>query len=129
MRIRLFLCLALLVFLVSFAAVVVDDAVAKGCMAGGCHQQLTQVKYMHGPVAAEMAGVKGCEMCHVLSGRQCSASRGGSYKVKIKGLCVTCHDKGAGTQHSAKEIESKCLKCHGPHGSDKSRYMLRDRAR
>lgn len=98
---------------------------AKGCMNGGCHQELTKVKYMHGPVAAEMAGVNACEMCHVPAGAKCTSSKGGSYKVKSKGLCATCHVKGTGTQHSDKEIEAKCLKCHDPHGSDVSRHMLR----
>ena len=124
MRSRLFFCLALTVFFVIFS-VTVDEAIAKGCMNGGCHQGLTKVKYMHGPVAAEMAGANGCEMCHVSSGVKCSVGRGGSYNIKTKGLCVTCHAKGTGTRHSDKEIESKCLKCHYPHGSDISRHMLR----
>ena len=98
---------------------------AKGCMNGGCHQELTRVKYMHGPVAAEMAGVNACEMCHIPAGARCSSGKGGSYKLKGKGLCATCHGKGTGTQHSDKEIESKCLSCHNPHGSDVSRYMLK----
>lgn len=114
----------LLVFLVIVTGTVAE-AVAKGCMAGGCHQELVQVKYMHGPVAAEMAGVNGCEMCHVPGGVKCSVQRAGSYVLKGKGLCETCHVKGAGTQHSAAEIETQCLQCHDPHGSDFSRYMLR----
>ena len=124
MRSGLFFCFALTVFFV-ISSVTVADVVAKGCMDGGCHQELTKVKYMHGPVAAEMAGVNGCKMCHLSSGAKCSASRAGSYKIKTKGLCVTCHAKGAGTQHSAKEIESKCLNCHNPHGSNVSPQMLR----
>lgn len=113
--------------LVSLAIMVatVATAVAKGCMAGGCHQELAQVKYMHGPVAAEMAGVSGCVMCHLPGGEKCAVQRAGSYTIKSKGLCVTCHVKGAGTQHSVAEIEAKCLQCHDPHGSDLSRYMLR----
>ena len=111
-----------------FGAVSLANAgivLAKGCMDGGCHQELTRVKYMHGPVAAELAGVNGCEMCHVPAGAKCSPGKGGKYQTKGKGLCVTCHVKGTGTQHSAKEIESKCLKCHDPHGSIVSRHMLR----
>lgn len=124
MQSRLFFYGVLVVTLIIFN-VVIDEAVAQGCMNGGCHQELVKVKYMHGPVAAEMAGVNGCKMCHIPTGAKCSAGRGGSYKIKVKGLCVTCHAKGAGTQHSAKEIESKCLNCHSPHGSAISRYMLR----
>ena len=122
-RIVLLCLLALFFGVVSIAAA--SKVVAKGCMNGGCHQELIKVKYMHGPVAAELAGVNACEMCHVPAGAKCSSSKGGNYKIKSKGLCATCHVKGTGTQHSAKEIESKCLKCHDPHGSDVSRHMLR----
>ena len=119
-----FLCLLTVLFgIVSFAGA--TKVAAKGCMNGGCHQELTKVKYMHGPVAAEMAGVNACEMCHVTTGAKCSSKKAGSYKLKGKGLCATCHASGTGTQHSAKEIESKCLNCHDPHGSDVSRHMLR----
>lgn len=116
--------LALLTFL-AILLVNITEAVARGCMDGGCHQELVKVKYMHGPVAAEMAGVNGCEMCHIPSGVKCSANSAGSYILKSKGLCVTCHAQGVGTQHSAAEIENKCLQCHAPHGSTFSRYMLR----
>ena len=102
-----------------------SDAQAKGCMAGGCHQKLTNVKYMHGPVAAEMAGVKACEICHVPVRSKCSSKKAGKFKLKSKGLCLTCHVKGTGSQHSSGAIAAKCLKCHSPHGSDSSSQMLR----
>lgn len=124
MRGNLFSGFFVMVFIGIFT-LTVAEAVAKGCLNGGCHQELVQVKYMHGPVAAEMAGVNGCEMCHAPVGAKCSVGRAGGYQIKIKGLCVTCHAKGTGTQHSAKEIEAKCLQCHDPHGSESSRYMLR----
>ena len=124
MRRIVLLCLfSLFVGAVSFANPA--KVAAKGCMNGGCHQELMDVKYMHGPVAAELAGVNACEMCHVPAGAKCSSKKGGSYKLKGKGLCATCHAKGTGTQHSDKQVESKCLKCHDPHGSDVSRHMLR----
>ena len=97
----------------------------QGCLSGNCHQALTKVKYMHGPVAAEMAGVKACEMCHVSAGAKCSSNKAGKFRLKSKALCSTCHVKGTGTQHSEKEIKAKCLKCHDPHGSDVSPHMLR----
>ena len=118
------LCLLSLLFGIGSVATA-TKAEAKGCMNGGCHQELTEVKYMHGPVAAEMAGVNACEMCHVPAGARCSSSKGGSYKLKGKGLCAICHSAGTGTQHSDKTIASKCLNCHDPHGSDVSRHMLR----
>lgn len=114
-----------LLFCLATFSVAAGGAAAAGCMAGGCHQGLTRFKYMHGPVAAELAGANGCAMCHEPAGAKCSVGRGGRYRLKGKGLCVACHAKGAGSQHSAKEIESKCLKCHHPHGSNVSQYLLR----
>ena len=113
---------ATLFLLVLFSASV---ASAKGCMTGSCHQSLTKVKYMHGPVAAEMAGVKACVMCHVPAGSTCSAKKGGKFKLKSKDLCQICHVKGTGSQHSSAGVAAKCLKCHSPHGSDNSPQMLR----
>ncbi|MEN8143174.1 MAG: cytochrome c3 family protein [Thermodesulfobacteriota bacterium] len=123
MRIRVFLCL-----LLAFSVLVVagaDAAPGMGCLTGDCHQQLTATEYVHGPVAAEMAGVKACEMCHVPTAVKCSSRRGGKFSYKSKELCTICHNKGTGSQHSEEEIEVKCLKCHDPHGSETSRYMLR----
>lgn len=124
MKSGLFCCLVLTA-LFSTLTMTVSEVVAKGCMDGGCHQKLTVVRYMHGPIAAELAGANGCEMCHVQAGAKCSVSKGGSFKIKSKGLCLACHAKGTGSQHSTREIESKCLKCHSPHGSDVSPQMLR----
>jgi len=116
-----FLMTAAVVFLVFSASV----ANAKNCLTGGCHQKLTEVRYMHGPVAAEMANVKACEMCHVRSGSACTSSKGGSYKLKGQDMCSMCHAQGTGTQHSEAGVNAKCLSCHNPHGSDSSPHMLR----
>lgn len=86
---------------------------------------MTKITYMHGPVAAEMAGAKACIMCHVPAGTACSATAKGIFKLKGKDICQGCHAKGNGTQHSQAEVESKCLKCHAPHGSETSRQFLR----
>jgi hypothetical protein len=112
-------------FCVGIFSLGVTNVAAQGCMAGGCHPGLAGAKYLHGPVAAEMAGANGCEMCHLASGVKCAVGRGGIFKLKNTGLCVACHAKGAGTKHSAKETEAKCLRCHVPHGSDRSRHLLR----
>jgi len=124
MRINLFICCFLLVSVSASAGI--SPASGKSCLSGGCHRQLTVTKYVHGPVAAELAGVKACEMCHVPTSARCSSSKGGKFSYKSPELCTVCHNKGTGSQHSAEEIESKCLKCHDPHGSDVSRYMLRE---
>ncbi len=115
----------LLFFLLSLAVFPSSMAFAKGCMTGSCHQALTKVKYMHGPVAAEMAGVKACEMCHVSIGSKCTPAKAGKFALKNRTLCQICHSKGTGSQHSDAGIAEKCLKCHSPHGSDTSPLMLR----
>ncbi len=101
------------------------EAASPGCLNGTCHQALSKFKYLHGPVAAELAGGKACTMCHLFAGPACTATSKGSFILKGKDICLSCHTKGNGTQHSRAEVESKCLKCHAPHGSDTSRQFLR----
>jgi len=100
-------------------------AMAQECLSGSCHQALTKAKYIHGPVAAEMAGSKACVICHEPAGAKCTPTKGGVFKLKSKALCLTCHDKGTGSQHSQGLVESKCLSCHDPHGSETSPQLLR----
>jgi len=97
----------------------------EGCLRGSCHQDLTRVRYLHGPVAAEMAGSKGCVICHEPAGTACTATKAGVFKLKGKNLCLTCHGKGTGSQHTQELVEGKCLQCHDPHGSEISPRMLR----
>lgn len=122
---RTFLFPATLIFMGTLLLLNPAAAKAKGCLNGGCHQELTQIQYMHGPVAAEMAGADGCVMCHLPSGPSCTASKAGTFSLKEKDICLICHEKGVGTQHTESEVESKCLTCHLPHGSDISPQMLR----
>ncbi len=100
-------------------------SMAQECLNGSCHQGLTKVRYLHGPVAAEMAGVKACVICHEPVGAKCTSSKAGVFKLKSKALCLTCHDKGTGSQHSQGLVESQCLLCHDPHGSETSPQLLR----
>lgn len=101
------------------------EAATSACLNGTCHLALTKTKYVHGPVAAEMAGREACTMCHLHAGPECTATRKGSYILRGKDMCMACHSKGNGTQHSQAEVESKCPKCHAPHGSDTNRQFLR----
>lgn len=101
------------------------DAAGQGCLSGACHQALAKPRYLHGPVAAEMAGAKACVMCHLPAGPACTATAKGRFTLKGKEICQACHTKGTGTQHSKSEVEGKCLKCHAPHGSETSRQFLR----
>jgi len=93
------------------------------CMAGGCHPEIAGLRYMHGPVGAEFAGVKGCEACHQSVGRACNKKKGGAWKLKKLPLCGRCHAAGTSTVHSSSK--KKCLSCHNPHGSNKSASLLR----
>lgn len=83
------------------------------------------MKHMHGPIGAELAGVKACVMCHIPSGPACSATKGGAFTHREKDMCLTCHDKGTSSQHA--NAAGNCLLCHNPHGSNISPYMLRDK--
>jgi len=113
-----------LVFCLS-AVFMAPVAVRANCMAGGCHSGIAGLRYMHGPVGAEFAGVKGCEVCHESAGRACSARKGGAWRLKKGRICGTCHGAGTSTVHSSSR--KKCLSCHNPHGSATSPAMLRNR--
>ncbi|GAB4335426.1 MAG: hypothetical protein Kow0089_05130 [Desulfobulbaceae bacterium] len=105
--------------------VLAGETEAASCLTGSCHRELTAKKYVHGPVAAEQAGARGCVACHVPAGRACTAQRGGAFKplAPATRMCQTCHSRGTGTQHSIRRID--CLKCHDPHGSDKNPELKR----
>ncbi|MBU1234588.1 MAG: hypothetical protein KKC77_16995 [Proteobacteria bacterium] len=122
---RYFLFPVTLIFMSTLFLLDPAAVVAKGCLNGSCHQELTQMQYVHGPVAAEMAGADGCVMCHLPNGQSCTASMAGKFTLKGKDICLICHERGMGTQHTESEVESKCLTCHAPHGSDVSPQMLR----
>ncbi len=95
------------------------------CVTGGCHKDILASKFLHGPVAAEEAGAEGCASCHVPSGAPCTATRAGQYAFKTKEdrLCLLCHDRGTGSQHT--RSRAGCLTCHAPHGSEESYKMMR----
>lgn len=98
----------------------VTQVEAGTCLTGGCHQALTEKKYLHGPIAAEQAGVTSCVTCHIPAGEECSESTPGSFKPLAPAgtMCQTCHTAGNDSLHTAENIE--CLECHDPHGSDTS---------
>lgn len=112
-----------LLFSLGLAPIQPDQAFGAGCLTGGCHQALTTMKHMHGPLGAELAGVQGCIMCHSPAGPACTAASAGIFTIKAKGLCRTCHVQGAGSQHA--NAATPCLDCHDPHGSNRSPYMLK----
>ncbi len=100
-------------------------ALSRTCLNGKCHQALTVSRHLHGPVAAEMAGAKGCIACHQSNGQACTKKRAGKFILakQEKELCQLCHGKGTATEHT--DSQTGCLHCHDPHGSDKSPNLLR----
>ncbi|OGR07432.1 MAG: hypothetical protein A2511_04895 [Deltaproteobacteria bacterium RIFOXYD12_FULL_50_9] len=98
-------------------------ATAANCVSDGCHQDLLKSRYLHGPVAAEQANVKGCMACHVPEGPACTKGVAGKFGMDPVKMCSGCHAKGTGTPHSVET--PNCLSCHDPHGSDVSSDLLR----
>ncbi|MDH4322123.1 MAG: hypothetical protein OEV73_11585 [Desulfobulbaceae bacterium] len=100
-------------------------ALSRTCLNGKCHQALTTARHLHGPIAAEMAGAKGCIACHLANGPACTKKRAGKFVLakQEKELCKLCHGKGTATVHT--DTQTECLRCHDPHGSDKGPNLLR----
>lgn len=103
----------------------VSTAQADSCVAGKCHDSVLAANRLHGPVAAEEAGLEGCVACHVPQGAPCTASRGGEYAFKAEGdaLCFRCHDRITDEVHV--QAKSPCLSCHDPHGSEDDDHLTR----
>ena len=115
----------LIVNIFLLAIFIAGESEAATCVTGSCHSDLTKTKYLHGPVAAELAGGKGCVACHVPAGKACSKGSKGVFKILAPAslVCQICHARGTGTQHSIQKID--CLKCHDPHGSNKNTALNR----
>ena len=99
---------------------------AASCLDGGCHGAVIKFKFLHGPLALEQnMGGKGCVSCHKPSGKPCTAKTAGQYTYaeEKEKLCTLCHDKSESPKHIART--SGCLRCHSPHGSDKTVTLLR----
>ncbi len=100
-------------------------ALAGTCIEGGCHASELDYKYLHGPLAAEEAGIEGCASCHISTGAACTSTKAGDYDFAAKedALCTTCHEKSTATAHLSRN--DGCLDCHSPHGSDDDSTLQR----
>jgi putative hemolysin len=98
---------------------------AGSCLNGACHEDKVDYKNLHGPLAAEEIMGNGCNQCHLPDGKECAEDDAGKYTFMTpkEVMCTSCHEKGESPEHI--ERVSGCLKCHSPHGSDVSPYMLR----
>ncbi len=99
------------------------NAWAGACLDHGCHHSLTTRRYLHGPVAAEMAGAKGCIACHHPTSVACTPTKAGTFDSPAQGMCKLCHAHETDTEHT--KTYGHCLDCHAPHGSQTSPYLLR----
>ena len=95
------------------------------CLDDGCHSKIASARYVHGPVAVESSGQKGCTICHAPGAEPCTATKGGTFTFQHSKdfLCSSCHNKGAGSQHTG--AEGKCVSCHNPHSSEVSDRFLK----
>lgn len=86
-----------------------------GCLTEGCHQDLLEVAYRHGPVVAGA-----CDACHEEEQPE------HKFPLKRPGVegCAFCHPVTGHKKYVHKVIDREgCLPCHDPHGSE-SKFLL-----
>ena len=87
------------------------------CMSGGCHSELHETRFLHGPVA-----VGACQTCHSYVD---AAQHTFEQKRADEALCDFCHIGRAEGKVVHKPVEQgQCLSCHSPHGAE-NRELLR----
>jgi len=79
----------------------------------GCHQKITEHKFLHGPAAAGA-----CTICHNPHASDHSAL----LSAENRALCVGCHEALAAhfteTAYQHGPATEDCAECHDPHGGD-----------
>ncbi len=97
-----------------------DDAdYSAGCSTVGCHQQLTETKWVHAPAATGA-----CSMCHLAFGQP------GAHQFAIIDVngssCAACHAFDGAPPESIHEpfALGACQDCHDPHGGDRKSLMI-----
>jgi predicted CXXCH cytochrome family protein len=83
----------------------------RSCVSAECHTEITQHKYLHGPLV-----IGQCTVCH-------APLPGPEHKFRVQEndaiLCSGCHRSVDAEKFLHDPVaEGKCLKCHDPHGSE-----------
>lgn len=93
------------------------------CITSECHATMKEVKYVHGPVAADE-----CIICHGESPQHADNPKKHKFAEisNIQAKCFECHDPFPQKKltHSPVE-EGECLACHSPHGSQFKFQLLK----
>jgi predicted CXXCH cytochrome family protein len=105
----------LLILGISYSAL----AQSENCVEGKCHSGMTEKRWVHGPVGANI-----CTICHELE-------TGEKHKFKFAAeeqeLCFLCHEdkrESLNLKHQHSPVANgDCTGCHDPHQSD-FRYQL-----
>lgn len=86
------------------------------CLRAGCHGELNETPWVHGPVA-----IGSCDVCH----RQLPQ---GEHKYELlrskENLCTYCHRMAAGKFIHQVVTDTGCTKCHNPHGGAKRNLLV-----
>ncbi len=89
-----------------------------GCSTVGCHQQLTETKWVHAPAATGA-----CSACHLAFGQPDAHQFA---LIDVNGSsCAACHafDDSSGSIHEPFALGA-CHDCHDPHGGDRKSLMI-----
>jgi len=90
-----------------------------GCLTAGCHQQLSQQRWVHGPTA-----VQACSKCHENVGDGAEDHRFVP-AVEPREMCLRCHTADAADEFIHEPYGSaNCTACHDPHGGDHKNFLV-----
>ncbi|HDZ84405.1 MAG TPA: hypothetical protein ENH45_04215, partial [Nitrospirae bacterium] len=85
------------------------------CITSKCHATMKEVKYVHGPVAADE-----CIVCHGESPKHAANPKKNKFaKIdNVQSKCFECHDPFPKKKFTHTPVEEgECIACHSPHGS------------
>ena len=88
------------------------------CFEGGCHAQLRETRWLHGPLA-----VGACQACHLEEG---PAEQHRYRPARAKGdLCTPCHaPREPRLVRHEPFARSECVLCHNPHGGTNKALLV-----